>query len=280
MDDGRTPAPAPAGTPVTVRVRGNRWELISCALRGHVLVGTDAARVSAADRLVVRPGGGVRWHRCLRCDGWFARPAPSTPARPTVPGRDEVEVPLRGPLLRDRYVLRLIAVERGLHVLVSAGLALAVFFVAGHRTSLQADYTRVLNDFYGASAGNASSHGLLGTVRHFFFVSPTHLYEVAGVLLAYAAIESVEMVGLWFAQRWAEYLTFVVTAAFIPFEVYEIATKASVFKVLTLVANLAIAAYLLWAKRLFGVRGGGAAEAERKRTGTGWAALERADAAS
>jgi hypothetical protein len=48
----------------------------------------------------------------------------------------------------------------------------------------------------------------------------------------------------------------------------------SVLKVVTLIINLAIVVYLLVAKRLFGLRGGGAAERTEREAGTGWAAIE------
>ena len=40
--------------------------------------------------------------------------------------------------------------------------------------------------------------------------------------------------------------------------------------------NVAIAAYLLWAKRLFGLHGGQRAEEERKAAAVSWEALEAA----
>jgi uncharacterized membrane protein (DUF2068 family) len=95
------------------------------------------------------------------------------------------------------------------------------------------------------------------------------------VLLAYAAIEGIEAVGLWYQRRWAEYLTFIVTASLLPLEVYELVHRLSPLKILAFIINVAVVAYLLYAKRLFGIRGGAAAdEAERERD-VGWEALER-----
>ena len=192
-----------------------------------------------------------------------------------MPGRHDIELPLRGPLLRDRYVLRLIAVERAFHVLLFGGIAVAVFVFVGHRAALRDEYTRVVNAFYGASGGGVR-HGLLGSLQHFFLISPAHLYEAAGALTAYAVLEAIECVGLWRARRWAEYLTFVATVVFVPFEIYELTHKLSVFKILATLVNLAVAAYLLLAKRLFGARGGQAAEDDRRRRAGGWEAIERA----
>ena len=61
-----------------------------------------------------------------------------------------------------------------------------------------------------------------------------------------------------------------------PLEIYEIDERASVLKALTFVVNLAIVVYLLYAKRLFGIRGGGAAEQAEREADVGWPALERA----
>jgi uncharacterized membrane protein (DUF2068 family) len=80
----------------------------------------------------------------------------------------------------------------------------------------------------------------------------------------------------WLAKRWAEYLTFLATAVLLPLEVYELTTKLSIFKIVIFVINLAIVVYLIIAKRLFGVRGGGRAERARRLEENSWAALERA----
>ena len=83
------------------------------------------------------------------------------------------------------------------------------------------------------------------------------------------------MVGLWFAKRWAEYLTFVAITVLVPIEIYELTLGVSVFKVITFAINLAIVVYLLLAKRLFGLRGGHRAELERRREFSGWPAIDR-----
>ena len=49
----------------------------------------------------------------------------------------------------------------------------------------------------------------------------------------------------------------------------------SVLNVLALVLNVAVVVYLLFAKRLFGLRGGAPAEREERERDSGWEALER-----
>jgi Predicted membrane protein (DUF2127) len=83
------------------------------------------------------------------------------------------------------------------------------------------------------------------------------------------------MVGLWFARRWAEYLTSVATAVLLLLEVYKLSSKVSVLKLVTFVINPAIATYLLWAKRLFGLNGGERTEEERGRASNDRSTLEQ-----
>ena len=258
------------------------WELLGCAVHGHALVGTDAADVGAEDALVVRDGSssgdGLRWHRCLRCDAWSPRPVPETPTRDRVPGADEIEVPLRGRPLRDRFVLRLIALDRVLHVIGLAVLGGAVLVFLANRTAWSPVAVQVLGAWQRALGGPVGHQGptLLIEVERAFAVPRSTLVWLGVALLAYALLEAVEAVGLWYARRWAEYLTFVATTVLLVPEIYELTHGASITKVGALLVNLAVVAYLLLAKRLFGVRGGGRAEEAERRRDTGWPAVERA----
>lgn len=247
-----------------------------------MLVGTDAAEVRPEDALVALPGPPapdgrpMRWHRCLRCDAFLPRPVPDPPGRPLPPDRSEITLPLRGRPLRDRYVLRLIAVDRLIHVILLTAITIVLFLVAGHKATLQADFNRIVDALQAGGGAPVSRNGVLGKLRSVFKVTPAHLREAAGVVLAYGVLEAAEMVGLWFAKRWAEYLTFLATVALVPFEVYELAKAVSALKLVTLILNLAIVIYLLVAKRLFGLGGGGAAEQREREEDMGWDALERA----
>ncbi len=280
--DGDNPAAAvlaPPGTEQPRRFRPKlRYELIGCGLHGHELLGTDATTLRAEDAVFARESGGLRWYRCLRCDSWVALSPPQGPSRRYPPERAEVALPLRGRPLRDRYVLRLVAVDRLLHFLVLSALAAAIFLFASNRAALNADFTRVLNYVQGGLGGpvNESNHGIVHDLQRLFAFSITNLYLAGTAVAVYALMEGTEAVGLWLGKRWAEYLTFIATIIFVPYEVDELTKSISVLKVLTLVLNLAIVAYLLYAKRLFGLRGGGRAERAEHDADTGWTAIERA----
>jgi uncharacterized membrane protein (DUF2068 family) len=253
-----------------------RYELIGCALHGHALVGLDAAEVRPADAALARLDGPLRWHRCLRCDAWLSVPPPNPATSDRLPSRAEIDLPLRGRPLRDRYVLRLIAVDRAIHVVVLAILAIVVFVVAAHEATLRADFTRVITDLEGSGPASAHQHGFLGEIQKAFSLSHGSLYALGGAAIGYAVLEAVEMVGLWNARRWAEYLTFLATILLLPIEIYELTGRISALKIITLLINLGIAIYLLLAKRLFGLRGGNAYELAEKAHDTGWTPIDRA----
>lgn len=255
------------------------YELLGCAFSGHAVVGADARSVDGADPSLVRGAdGGQRWHRCLRCDAWVPLPAPAAPARERVPERAEITLPLRGRPLRDRFVLRLIAVDRLLHVLVLGLLAAAVFVFVADREALRGPFLAVL-DVLQHELGPAGTRedGLFGDARRAFTVGTATLVLVGLALAAYALLELVEAVGLWWGRRWAEYLTFVATTVLLLPELYELSTRVTPTKIVALVVNVAVVVYLLVAKRLFGLRGGGRAEAAEHERDSGWPAVDRAD---
>ena len=251
------------------------YELIVCGLRGHELIGVDARELREQDRAVARVVDGVRWHRCLRCDSWLPIPAPRAGAR-RPPERAEIELPPRGKPLRDKIVLRLIAINRALHFVVLGAIAIAIFVFASHRDALRSKAYRVIVDLQtGADGSRAPTHGLLHEIERSFSLQSGTIKLVGLVFAVYALIEGIEAFGLWYQRRWAEYLTFIVTTSLLPLEIYELAHRFTPFKILAFVINVAVVAYLLLAKRLFGLRGGVAAEERERAADVGWEALER-----
>ena len=55
----------------------------------------------------------------------------------------------------------------------------------------------------------------------------------------------VEGMGLWRQKRWAEYLTVIATASFVPLEVYELVKDVTLPRIAALLANLLVVAYLV-----------------------------------
>jgi uncharacterized membrane protein (DUF2068 family) len=278
-----SPRPALQPAPGTEFPRNRRqldWELIVCGVRGHALVARDAAHVRDEDALVVRDCADVRWHRCLRCDAWVALPRCEHTTREFAPDRDDIVIPTRGQALRDRIVLRLIAIDRALHFVILGLIGIGVLLFAADRAHLRDAFYRVLTAIQGGVAGGpvqTSGHvGILGEFDKLFTLRTTTLKEAGFALLAYALLEGIEAVGLWYARRWAEYLTFLATTLLLPLEIYELIHKGTVLKVVGFLINVAVVIYLLFKKRLFGLRGGAAADEAMREADAGWPAIERA----
>jgi len=256
------------------------WELVTCGWSGHSIVGTEAAEIRPDDWPVVRDMGGLRWHRCLRCDSWVALTPPATPTRRHPPDRDEITIPRRGKALRDRVVLRLIAIDRAFHFVIFVLLGIGVIAFAGNETSLRNAYYRILTDLQGGVAGgpvqNSGHVGILHELDRLFSLRSGTLREVGIALLAYGVLEGIEAVGLWYTKRWAEYLTFIATTVLLPLEIYELSHRVSALKIIGFIVNVAVVVYLLYAKRLFGLRGGGKADEDLREMDMSWEAIEHA----
>ena len=71
--------------------------------------------------------------------------------------------------------------------------------------------------------------------------------------LVYSALLFTEGVGLLMRKRWAEYLTVIITASYIPFEVYATMRRFAAARTVILAINIAVVWYLVI--RLRGERG-------------------------
>ncbi len=260
------------------RHRRTSWELIVCGRRGHILPAADAAELRVQDWPLGVERDGLRWSRCLRCDTWTPEPIPEDPSRPHPPDRDEIEIPARGVALRDKIVLRLIAVDRVIHFLILVTLGVAVLILSRHEHAAHIGFDRVLSALQTGVAGGpvqtTGRVGIIGELNKLFSLQAHTLRTVGIALLAYGLLEGVEAVGLWLTKRWAEYLTFVATAVLLPFEIYELTSRVSVLKLIGFLINLAVVVYLVWAKRLFGLRGGGAVDERRRQDAMSWETIE------
>jgi uncharacterized membrane protein (DUF2068 family) len=252
------------------------YELFVCGARGHVLVGTDAEEIRAGDSAFVREYGSTRWYRCLRCDAWVPLPLPTKVKRAVPPDRSEIELPIRGRALRDKIVLRLIAIDRAIHFLLLGSLAVLAFVLASHRHTLTRLVDRLNVLFFGTRTGQvAHTHGFTHEFERLLTLNVTTFRLIGVAAAAYALLEGAEAYGLWFQRRWAEYLTFIATTLFVPYEIYELAGKITVIRVGAFAVNLAILFYLLLAKRLFGLRGGAEKDKAVREADSGWAAFEQ-----
>ena len=246
------------------RIEGFRhpqWhpETFVCSRRGHVLPAAEVAHLRPQDAGVgVDLPDGRRLARCLRCDSWREVPRMQMPARDTLPPLSELTLPRRGEALREAIVLRVIAIDRILHVVLFGSLFTLALLIDLRLTPLKAQAQHAIDGLQAAAANSTvGSHGLIvNWLERVLRLREGTIKVLAVTSLVYFVLELVEAVGLWHEKRWAEYLTAVAIAGLLPFELVELAKRVTVFRVGALVINLAILAWLLYRKRLFGIAGG------------------------
>jgi uncharacterized membrane protein (DUF2068 family) len=215
--------------------------------------------------------GGTAW-RCLRCGtfvthGQYGKGHQKKVQHGSGPA---AAAPLlrRGRELRDELILRVFAVERFIRFVVFAAAAYGVWRFKYDRGHIQQAFNHdlpAIRELYTDLGFNFDHSKLIGLIQHSFTLTGRTLTYLAIILVIYSLIELVEGVGLWLGQRWGEYFAMVATSIFLPYEVYDLAVKVTWLRVGALVVNLLLVVYLVWSKRLFGIRGGHAAfEAERQ----------------
>ncbi len=147
------------------------------------------------------------------------------------------------PPLRSLGVLRLIAVFKFVKasLVVVTGLGLLRFY----EPAVQSALYRLIGGLPYAFEQKLLREGL----AFLSGMSPKRIQIIAVATFAYAGLFLVEGVGLWRGLHWAEVLTVVATSSLVPVEIYELARHPSLNKVLVIVLNVAILAYLLWRLR-------------------------------
>jgi len=95
------------------------------------------------------------------------------------------------------------------------------------------------------------SHYLQKLLEKLSILDDKRLKELSIGTFFYSALFMTEGIGLSLGKRWAEYLTIVSTASLLPIELYEIAKHTTIGKLVALVINLAVVAYLIFELRRF-----------------------------
>lgn len=227
--------------------------LHACGFRGHATFAPDEPELQT--RLRVDTPAGEAW-RCLRCETFVVgQPAGRGPAATAPHVR-------RGRHLRDVIIMRALAVERVVRGVIFTLVAVGVMAVRGTHGTLQTAFENelpLIRPLANQIGWNPDNSKIVRQIDQAFSLSPTTLAWIAVGLVAYAAIELIEAIGLWLITRWGEYFAVIATSVFLPLEIYEISEKVTAFRAIALIINIAAVVWLLWTKRLFGLNGGAAA---------------------
>jgi uncharacterized membrane protein (DUF2068 family) len=240
--------------------RRRNWDLRSCARHGHATYRPD--ETDLAERLRATTAVGEAW-RCLRCGAFV--PGPPNGSGPA----GDAPLVLRGRALRDAFVLRLLAAERLVRGVLLIALAYGVHRFEGSQDALRKlfdDELPLLTPIGDRLGIDLQDSGPVHAIQTALETRSDTLSLLVWGILAYGALQLLEGTGLWLLKRWGEYVAVVGTSLFVPLEVHELLDRVTVLRVLALLVNLFAVAYLLYTKRLFGLRGGHRAYAAERQS--------------
>jgi uncharacterized membrane protein (DUF2068 family) len=105
---------------------------------------------------------------------------------------------------------------------------------------LHRDVDEIVGGWIEAAGFSLENANVVELLKRLDLVTDSQLWTLSGVTFLLAAVFFTEGIGLFYRQRWAEYLTVVVTASFVPFEIFELLKKFGPIKAMILVINLVI----------------------------------------
>jgi uncharacterized membrane protein (DUF2068 family) len=226
------------------------WSLLGCGRYGHITFAPVEPELRA--RLRADGADGEAWC-CLRCAAFVPGPPKLTGPAAAAPFVQ------RGKEIRSKFILRLFAVERFLRAIIFGLAAYGLWRYRYSRATIEQAFDRelpVVRDLLRQLGFNIDHSKLVGLLQHALALSNGSLTLLAAGAAGYALIEVVEGTGLWLARRWGEYFAMVATSLGLPLEIYDLTRKVTATALALLAINLALVAYLVITKRLFGVRGG------------------------
>jgi uncharacterized membrane protein (DUF2068 family) len=141
---------------------------------------------------------------------------------------------------RPRHVgLKVIGVLKLISGAMALLVGIGVFRFLGHDPGPRAE--RIISHL-GLDPHNLVIHAALERITG---IDRSHLRALEAGTFFYATLHTIEGTGLILGFHWAEYLVIVATGSLIPFEIYEIARRFTLVRVVLFIVNVAIVIYLI-----------------------------------
>ena len=114
----------------------------------------------------------------------------------------------------------------------------ALRLIGGDAAAKLEDWCRRLNV-------DADNHWLRKIIEKLSDLSSLKMSALSAGTFFYSGLFLTEGTGLLLKKRWAEYFTVIVTASFLPLEIYELLKEFKPFRLVLTIVNAAIVAYLI-----------------------------------
>ncbi|MGB9030779.1 MAG: DUF2127 domain-containing protein [Acidobacteriaceae bacterium] len=151
-------------------------------------------------------------------------------------------VQLRSNRVRSHHDRWIIAI--GVFKLAQA--ALFILLGIGAIRLLHRDLIGVTEHFILAMRFNPEGHFVNLVLEKVAMIDPHRLREISVAIFGVAALDIIEGTGLVLEQSWAEFVTLILTASFLPWEFFEVFRRATWIRLGLTVINLAVVVYLLY----------------------------------
>lgn len=151
-------------------------------------------------------------------------------------------VQLRRNRLRSRHDQWIIAI--GVFKLLQA--TAFILLGIGAMRLLHKDLMHVAEHFILAMRFNPEGRFVNLVLEKVAMIDPHRLREISAAIFAIAALDLIEGTGLVMEQAWAEFVTLILTASFLPLEIFEILRHATWVRIGLTLINLAVVVYLLY----------------------------------
>lgn len=93
---------------------------------------------------------------------------------------------------------------------------------------------------------NPEGHFVKVVLDRVELIDPHRLRQISVVIFGIAALDTIEGVGLMMEKAWAEYVTLILTASFLPWELFELARRVTAVKLGLTAINIAVLLYLVF----------------------------------
>ncbi|HEY1499629.1 MAG TPA: DUF2127 domain-containing protein [Acidobacteriaceae bacterium] len=111
---------------------------------------------------------------------------------------------------------------------------------------LHKDLMSVADHFILAMRFNPENHFVTLVMEKVAMIDPHRMREISAAIFVVAALDIVEGTGLVLDQAWAEFVTLILTASFLPWEIFEILRHQTWIRIGLTMINLAVVIYLLY----------------------------------
>ena len=111
---------------------------------------------------------------------------------------------------------------------------------------LHKDLVDILTRFIVALHFDTENHFVNLILEKVALINPHRLREISVFIFCYAALDIIEGTGLVLEKTWAEYLTLILTASFLPWEIFEIIHHVTWLKIVILMLNIVVVIFLVF----------------------------------